>query len=50
MTPGDAVGKFCIECVGGAEHIRDVNECGGDKCLNGGADNKGLLALSLPPG
>jgi hypothetical protein len=42
MTPGEAVRKFCIECVGGPSHIQDVRECGGDKCLNGGCDKSGV--------
>ncbi len=34
MTPGQAVRKFCISCVGGSPF--EVKSCGGDKCLNGG--------------
>jgi hypothetical protein len=40
MTPGEAVRKFCVECVGSAH---EVHTCGGDnKCLNGGADKHGV--------
>jgi hypothetical protein len=39
MTPGEAIRKFCIDCVGGI--AQDVPSCGGDKCLNGGCDKKG---------
>jgi hypothetical protein len=41
MTPGEAIRSFCIDCVGGVEHYREVRECGGDHCLNGGCDSKG---------
>jgi hypothetical protein len=40
VTPGDAVRKFCIDCVGGVPY--DVRDCGGDKCLNGGCDSNGI--------
>jgi hypothetical protein len=36
MTPGEAIRQFCIECVGGPEHIYDIRDCGCDRCLNGG--------------
>lgn len=39
MTPGEAIRKFCVECVGSA---LEVHNCGGDKCLNGGCDSKGV--------
>lgn len=39
MTPGEAVRKFCLDCVGSAH---EVHTCGGDKCLSGGADKNGF--------
>lgn len=42
MTPGESVRKFCVQCVGGESHSRDVKDCGGDHCLNGGGDEKGI--------
>lgn len=40
MTPQRAVRMFCVACVGG--EFTQVRECGGDKCLNGGCDPKGV--------
>ena len=40
MTPGEAIRKFCVECVGGIAH--EVPTCSGDRCLNGGCDKKGV--------
>lgn len=34
-TPGRAVHQFCIQCVGGSPF--EVQDCGGDHCLNGGS-------------
>jgi hypothetical protein len=42
MTSLLAVKRFCIHCVGGPAHAREVRSCGGDKCLNGGCDPKGV--------
>jgi len=39
MTPLEAVRKFCIECAGS---VQDVIQCGGDKCRNGGCDQRGV--------
>lgn len=38
-TPGKAVRAFCEECVGS---IHDIQRCGGNKCKNGGADERGI--------
>jgi hypothetical protein len=38
MTPGEAIHKFCTACVGS---IYDVENCGGDHCLNGGCYSSG---------
>ena len=40
MTPGQAIRKFCVRCVGTAF---EVSNCGGDKMLHGG--NKGQCWL-----
>lgn len=32
MTPGEAIRKYCIKCVGSAYNVRT---CGGDKLLDG---------------
>ena len=42
MTVQEAVRRFCVQCVGGPEHLYDVKDCGGDKCLNGGCDESGV--------
>ncbi len=42
MTPGEAIRRFCIACLGSAH---DVRECGGDHCLNGGCDSKGVCCF-----
>ena len=39
MTPERAVRQFCVGCVGSAAEVRG---CGGDHCLNGGADDTGV--------
>ena len=39
MTPGEAIRKFCVQCV---VSPHEVKNCGGDKCLNGGCDDKGI--------
>ena len=38
MTPGKAIRKVCVGCVGSAHEVRD---CGGDKCSNGQSDENG---------
>ena len=38
-TPGEAIHKFCVQCV---DSIYEVKNCGGEKCLNGGCDEKGV--------
>lgn len=38
-TPGESIRKFCVECV---QSVYEVKNCGGDKCLNGGCDEKGI--------
>lgn len=38
-TPLESIRRFCVQCAGG---IYQVEQCGGDKCLNGGCDSKGF--------
>ena len=38
-TPGEAIHKFCVACVGGSPF--EVKNCGGEKCLNGGCASSG---------
>lgn len=38
-TPLESIRRFCVQCAGG---IYQVEQCGGDKCLNGGCDQKGV--------
>ena len=39
LTPGKAIRSVCIACVGSAHEVR---ECGGEKCLGGQGDEKGV--------
>jgi hypothetical protein len=39
MTPRKAIRQICIKCVDG---FRDVQDCGGDKCLGGQGDGNGV--------
>ncbi len=39
VTPRKAIRRICIKCVGG---FPDVRNCGGDKCLGGQGDEKGI--------
>ena len=39
MTPNEAVRKFCIECVGSPNAVK---ECGGHQCKNGGCDDQSV--------
>jgi hypothetical protein len=38
-TPVQAIHKLCVQCVGSPFEVED---CGGDKCLNGGCDKDGV--------
>jgi hypothetical protein len=38
-TPGQAIHRFCIKCVDSA---KEVQNCGGDKCKNGGRNKNGI--------
>lgn len=38
-TPGEAIHRFCVACVGGSPF--EVKTCGGEKCLNGGCAPSG---------
>ena len=40
QTPLKSIRRFCVQCVGG--EIAEVRTCGGDHCLNGGSDEKGV--------
>ena len=42
LTPGEAIRKFCVDCVDSVYAVRD---CGGDKCLNGGTEPDGKTCL-----
>lgn len=44
-TPGKAVRRFCVDCVGGEKEKKYVKVCGGDKCLNGQGDAAGVCYL-----
>jgi len=39
MTPLQAIRKICVACVGSPFLVKD---CGGDQCLNGQGDKKGV--------
>lgn len=38
-TPLRAIRRFCVECVGSPY---EINDCGGDKCLDGQGDENGV--------
>ena len=42
MTPERAVQQFCVGRVGCVGSAAEVRGCGGDHCLNGGADDTGV--------
>ena len=39
QTPGKAIRRVCVACVGSAHEVRD---CGGNECFNGQGDENGI--------
>ncbi len=40
MTPLQAIRSYCVNCVGGRDHLFEVRSCGGNKIKNGGSNEK----------